>query len=134
MAFPSILAIPASISARFFGTNSGAIVNGAEIDFKPTLAAGTAFDLTAVSSYIVYIDNGVTVGLPAYASNNIPTSSFTGSASGGSVTLAASDILTALSNMKIQGGNGNGRINIQASDGVNSVIVAQGQYNYQFSA
>lgn len=134
MAFGSLLCVPANIGPQFRYSKSLASANGIEIDFVPTVAAGTKFDLTSATAYTVTMDNGTNPALSAYFNQTVTNTKLSGGASGGSLSIAGADAATAISALLGSNGATNGSVSIVATDGTNSVIVGVGTWSAQYVA
>lgn len=134
MAFGSLLCVPANIGPNFRYSNGLSAGNGLEIDFVPTLAAGTKFDLTAATAYTVNMDNGLSPTAAQYLAQQPSNSKLTGGATGGSLSIAAADVKTAILALQAKNGATSGSISVSATDGTNDLIVATGTWTANYVA
>ena len=127
--FPTLLAIPGSLNVRLFKSVNNSSINGVEIDFSATLASGAKFDLSNTASYSVILDNSVTNGYPGFAEVVVPNTKLTATVTGGSLSLAGADLLSAMNSLLAAGPVSNGKITILALDASNTLLVASGSWS-----
>lgn len=134
MAFPSLLAVPAQVTLAINYSINSTLANGLSLAFKPTLADGTAFDLTAATSYNVQVDNGGTPGTIGYTGGDVGNTLVSATSSGGSLSMTAAQVAALVTGFAGANQSASGRLSITATDGTDTVIIARGQYSYQPAA
>jgi hypothetical protein len=135
MAFSTLQVTPASVQLTLGSSLETSNANDAFLSFAPTVPGGTVLDLTPATSYTVSIDNGLQPGQPGYVATTPANTKISGSSTGGSLKIAASDWTVSIAALLYSLLNsGSGRLCVSATDGTNNIIVARGQYSYSPTA
>jgi hypothetical protein len=133
-AFPDLFSVPANVNAQLNYSISSTYANPLLLSFAPTDANGGLFDLTNATSYTLNLDNGQQGGTIGYVANAVTCTKVSGTTTGGSLSVTAADIKTAIIDTAGENNSASGRLSISATDGTNTVMVARGTWNYQQGA
>ena len=127
--FPTLLAIPGSITVKLFRSENASAINPIEIDFAASLASGVKFDLSNAASYSVIFDDGVPQGQNGHAEVVVPNTKLTATATKGSLSITGMDLQSALNSLLAAGPVSKGLVSILALDASNTVLVATGNWS-----
>lgn len=129
MAFSTEIVNPSNQNAALQYGVSAALANGNSLSAAPTVAGGALLDCTDATSGTIKLDNGATPGALNYVEVTLANALASAGPTGVVLTSTQAQVKTALLALFAAGSISNGKLSVSITDGTNTILAAQGNWN-----